>query len=150
MSFKLTSLLFLLACARVSAQTPNTPPTLINVPVVIPSVSELVENQKRRTTTDYIRRLKLQDPDITETGKLNLPALEPRVAFVVRYLFGTPDMVKAVIETQGTQRTLRTGDKLAGFDVRVSTQGVSLFITRYGRKEGWTEPLAPGLYQEYF
>jgi hypothetical protein len=151
MSSKFSFLMILLLASRVWAQSAaSSAPTVIEVPVVIPSVAELVDAQKRKATTEYVRKLKLQDSDIGEDGKLKLPEVMPRVSFAVRYLMGTPEQVLAVIETQGMRRKLQTGDKLAGFDVRVTTQGVSLFLTRKGSKEGWTEPVAPGLYQEYF
>jgi hypothetical protein len=151
MSFKPLALIALtLGTAAWAQPSSGVAPTVIQVPVVIPSVGDLLEAQKRKATTEYIRRLKLQDPDITDDGKLKLPEVTPRFSLAVRYLFGTPDQVKALIETQGTQRTLQTGDKFAGFDVRVTAQGVSFLLTRKGEKEGWTEPQRPGLYQEYY
>jgi hypothetical protein len=151
MSYKSLTLIALVLGTQAWAQSPaTTATTVIQVPVIVPSVADLVETQKRKATTEYIRRLKLQDPDITDDGKLKLPEVVPRFSLAVRYLFGTTDQVKALIETQGMQRTLQTGDKFAGFDVRVTAQGVSFLLTRNGQNEGWTEPQRPGLYQEYY
>ena len=152
MSSKLFSpLLLLLLLGHASAQGPQSsePVKTVEVPIVIPSVSELFERQKRQATNDYIKSLKLNDPDIID-GKLKLPVPEPRLALAVRYLFGTTEFVKAVVEIQGSQRVVQSGDKIGDFQVRVTTQGVSLLITRNGGKEGWSEPLRPGFQREFF
>jgi hypothetical protein len=135
---------------------PSTAPALkpgetkMTLPILVPSIGDVVENQRSKATSDYVKRLNIVDPDIDEGGKLKLPPTPPRAAFLVRYLHGDPGDLRAVVEYQGQLRQVRTGDKLMGFEVRVTRQGVSIFLTRKGRKQGWTDPLAPGLYQEYF
>ncbi len=122
----------------------------LTLPVLVPSIGDVVESQRSRAAVDYVKRLNIVDPDIDTTGKLILPPSTPRLAFMVRYLHGDPGNLSAVVEYQGQQRQIQTGDHLMGYEVRVTRRGVSLFLTRKGRKQGWTEPLAPGLYQEYF